>query len=45
MQDWIDNLNPMLAFLLMSSMFLVASTTGWYAANAVSALFGRNGQS
>jgi len=42
MQDWIDSLHPMLAFLLMSGVFLVAGTTGWYAANAATVRFRRN---
>jgi len=43
-QDWIDNLPPMLAFLLMSCIFLAASTAGWYAANAASIRSGRQGR-
>jgi hypothetical protein len=43
-QDWINSLNPMVAFLLMGGLFLFAGTGGWYVANAASALFGRDEQ-
>ena len=43
-QGWIDSLHPMLAFLLMSAVFLVTSTAGWYVANAASIRFGNNGR-
>jgi hypothetical protein len=36
-----NTLDPKLAFLLMSSVFLVASTTGWYVARAASVRLGR----
>ena len=41
LQDWMNTLDPKLAFLLMSSVFLVASTTGWYVARAASVRLGR----
>jgi len=44
-QEWINALDPRLAFLLMSSVFLAASTTGWYAARAASVRLGRRGDS
>jgi hypothetical protein len=34
-QNWIDNLDPMLAFLVMGGLFLVCSISGWYVGNVL----------
>ena len=44
-QDWINALDPKLVFLLMSGVFLAASTTGWYVARAASIRIGRRDDS
>jgi hypothetical protein len=34
-QNWIDQLDPEIAFLLMGAVFLVVSVAGWYVGEAI----------
>jgi hypothetical protein len=35
LQNWIDSLDPMIAFLLMGATFLMTSIAGWYAGDLI----------
>jgi hypothetical protein len=35
LQDWTGQLDPTIAFLLMGSLFLVASVAGWHVSNLI----------
>jgi len=41
LQNWIDSLDPMVAFLVMGGPFLVVSIAGWYAGDLILWLLGR----
>jgi len=34
-QNWIDQLEPATAFLVMGGVFLITSIAGWYAGDAI----------
>jgi hypothetical protein len=42
LQDWIDQLDPMIAFLVMGSAFLIGGLGGWYAGEIILWLTRRN---
>jgi hypothetical protein len=35
LQNWIDQLDPMIAFLVMGSAFLIGGLGGWYAGEII----------
>jgi hypothetical protein len=35
LQNWIDEVNPVFAFLLMGGGFLIAGIAGWYLASGI----------
>jgi hypothetical protein len=41
LQNWIDQLNPLVAFLVMGGVFLVASVAGWYGGDLILQLRGK----